>query len=88
MALAVECIASDKELRLIVMIARGYTTDTAARELNLSRHTIGERISQLLGRFDCKNRAELIAYCYVHGLLVPKRWPPQASTIEVLSRSD
>jgi len=35
-----------------------------------------ERISLLLERFSCKNRAELVAYCYVHGYLSVLAWPP------------
>lgn len=75
-AVAAENLVSDREMSLLVMIARGYTTDLAARQLHLSRHTVGELISRLLERFECKNRAELVAYCYVHGLLSVGAWPP------------
>jgi DNA-binding NarL/FixJ family response regulator len=61
---------------LVAMLARGHTTDRAARELRLSRHTVGEEISVLLGRSNCRNRAELVAYCYVHRLLPIDIWPP------------
>lgn len=67
---------STKEMLLVAMLARGHTTDRAARELRLSRHTVGEEISILLGRFNCRNRAELVAYCYVHSLLPVGIWPP------------
>jgi DNA-binding NarL/FixJ family response regulator len=65
-----------RDLLLVAMLARGHTTDRAARELRLSRHTVGEEISTLLGRFNCRNRAELVAYCYVHRLLPIGIWPP------------
>lgn len=65
-----------RELQLLAMLARGHTTDRAARELKLSRHTVGEDISVLLDRFNCHNRAELVAYCYVHQLLPIGVWPP------------
>ena len=71
-----------REMRLLAMIARGHTTDRAARELGLSRHTVGEEISDLLGRFRCRNRAELVAYCYVHRLLPIGIWPPSLSVGE------
>jgi DNA-binding NarL/FixJ family response regulator len=67
---------SDRDRHLLVLLARGHTTDRAARELRLSRHTVGEEISALLGRFRCRNRAELVAYCYVHRLLPVGVWPP------------
>ncbi|MFI1995408.1 response regulator transcription factor [Actinoplanes sp. NPDC020271] len=67
---------SPRDLRLMVLLARGHTTDRAARELCLSRHTVGEEISSLLDRFNCRNRAELVAYCYAHRLLPIGIWPP------------
>lgn len=69
-------LLSDGDLRLVAMLARGYTTTLAARELHLSPYTVSERISLLLERFGCKNRAELVAYCYVHGHLSVLVWPP------------
>jgi len=70
---------SAREMQLLAMLARGHTTDRAARELRLSRHTVGEGISDLLDRFGCRNRAELVAYCYVHSLLPIGIWPPSPS---------
>lgn len=69
-------VVSAREALLVAMLARGYTTDRAARELKLSRHTVGELISVLLERFDCSNRAALVAYCYVHRVLPLGVWPP------------
>lgn len=60
---------SSRGLVLVALVARGHTTDRVARALRLSRHTVGEEISVLLDRFNCRNRAELVAYCYVHRLL-------------------
>jgi DNA-binding CsgD family transcriptional regulator len=68
---------SDGDLTLVTMLARGYTTSLTAREMHLSPYTVGERISVLLERFNCKNRAELVAFCYVHGLLSGRTWPPE-----------
>jgi DNA-binding CsgD family transcriptional regulator len=69
-------VITPREVLLVALLARGYTTDRAARELNLSRHTVGEVISVLLERFDCSNRAALVAYFYVHRLLPLGVWPP------------
>jgi DNA-binding CsgD family transcriptional regulator len=76
MTVTVGEVISAREAQLVAMLARGYTTDHAARELKLSRHTVGEVISVLLERFDCSNRAALVAYCYVHRLLPLGVWPP------------
>lgn len=67
---------TDRDIHLVVMLARGYTTDRIARATRLSRHTVAERISLLLERFKCRNRTELVAYCYVYGPLLPGIWPP------------
>lgn len=71
---------SARETQLVAMIARGYTTDRAAHELGLSRHTVGELISILLARYDCSNRAALVAYSYVHHLLPLGIWPPPCTS--------
>jgi DNA-binding CsgD family transcriptional regulator len=68
---------SREDLVLVTMLARGYTTAVAAREMHLSPYTVGERISVLLERFNCKNRTELVAFCYVHELLSGGTWPPE-----------
>jgi DNA-binding CsgD family transcriptional regulator len=68
---------SEVDLVLVTMLARGYTTAVAAREMHLSPYTVGERISVLLERFNCKNRTELVAFCYVHELLSGGTWPPE-----------
>lgn len=88
LALMPHPLVSDRELELITMIARGYTTELAARKLFLSKHTVGEQISILLGRFACKNRAELVAYCYVHGLLSTTTWPPGQEPTEPVGGID
>ncbi|GAA5194514.1 hypothetical protein GCM10023322_59110 [Rugosimonospora acidiphila] len=72
-------LISAGELALVATLARGNTTSLAAREMHLSPHTIGERISILLERFQCKNRAELVAYFYVHGYLSTHAWPPMTA---------
>lgn len=74
---------SARDILLVAMLARGHTTDRAARELRLSRHTVGEEISVLLERFHCRNRAELVAYFYVHRLLPVDIWPPPYSRREL-----
>lgn len=69
---------TNRDIALVVMLARGHTTDRVAREMRLSRHTVGERISTLLERFRCRNRTELVAYFYACGLLETGTWPPDS----------
>ncbi|WP_330294649.1 aroma-sacti cluster domain-containing protein [Streptomyces sp. NBC_00503] len=76
---------STRGLMLVAMVARGHTTDRVARALRLSRHTVGEEISVLLDRFKCKNRAELVAYCYVHRILPIDVWPPPCGPVNGVS---
>ncbi|MFC0865877.1 LuxR C-terminal-related transcriptional regulator [Sphaerimonospora cavernae] len=72
-------LINDRDRRLIVMLARGYTTTRIAHEMHLSRYTVAERISKLLDRFACSNRSQLVAYFYAHKLLHVGIWPPGAS---------
>ncbi|HUR01284.1 MAG TPA: LuxR C-terminal-related transcriptional regulator [Nonomuraea sp.] len=79
MDLVSDDLITDRDTRLIVLLARGYTTTRIARELNLSRYTVAERISKLLDRFACSNRSQLVAYSYAHKLLDVGIWPPGVS---------
>ncbi|HEX4816833.1 MAG TPA: LuxR C-terminal-related transcriptional regulator [Nonomuraea sp.] len=72
-------LVSDRDTTLIVMLAKGYTTTRIAREMNLSRYTVAERIGKLLDRFACSNRSQLVAYFYAHRLLDVGMWPPCAA---------
>lgn len=85
MSIPREDALSPRETRLVAMLASGYTTDRAARQLRLSRHTVGEEISVLLSRFDCRNRAALVAFCYVHRMLPVDVWPPPNAPLAVES---
>ncbi|MFF3619517.1 aroma-sacti cluster domain-containing protein [Streptomyces sp. NPDC002467] len=76
---------STRGLVLVAMVAQGHTTDRVARALGLSRHTVGEEISVLLDRFNCRNRAELVAYCYVHRILPVGIWPPPCGPVKEVS---
>jgi DNA-binding CsgD family transcriptional regulator len=79
---------TSRDVDLIVMLARGHTTDRIARQIRLSRHTVGERISNLLERFQCQNRTELVAYFYAHGLLEAGTWPPDSVVAEAVGAAD
>jgi DNA-binding CsgD family transcriptional regulator len=79
---------TSRDIDLVVMLARGHTTDRIARQIRLSRHTVGERISNLLERFQCHNRTELVAYFYAHGLLEAGIWPPDSVVAGAVGTAD
>lgn len=79
---------TSRDIDLVVMLARGHTTDRIARQIRLSRHTVGERISNLLERFQCHNRTELVAYFYAHGLLEAGTWPPDSVVAGAVGTAD
>jgi DNA-binding CsgD family transcriptional regulator len=72
---------SDRDLNVLVLLATGLSTERIAREMNVSRPTAAERCGRLFVRFGCKNRTELVAYAYAHGLLDAGAWPPRAHPI-------
>lgn len=79
---------TSRDIDLVVMLARGHTTDRIARQISLSRHTVGERISVLLERFQCHNRTELVAYFYAHGVLEAGTWPPDSRVAGTVATTD
>jgi two-component system invasion response regulator UvrY len=64
-----QCL-SDREYRVMCMIASGKTVKEIAEELFLSVKTVSTYRSRLLGKMGMKNNAELTHYC-VQNQLVP-----------------
>lgn len=70
---------SERDLTILALLAAGTSTERIARRLHLSKPTTAEHCGKLFARFGCKNRTELVAFAYAHGLLATGVWPPRAA---------
>jgi DNA-binding CsgD family transcriptional regulator len=62
---------SDKVMRLVNMIANGYTCERAAQELGMSYRTTDNVMEQLRARFYALNTPHLIAILIALGVIEP-----------------
>ncbi|WP_084678547.1 helix-turn-helix domain-containing protein [Actinopolymorpha alba] len=66
------------EVKVVELAAAGRTNDQIGRELSLSSHTVAAYLAEAMRRVGARNRAELVARCYVSGVLDVGQWPPCA----------
>lgn len=59
---------SDREMDVLVHLAKGKTNAEIGRLLNLSEKTVGNYISNMFEKLHLNNRIELAAYAYEHHL--------------------
>ncbi|MEW5828102.1 MAG: response regulator transcription factor [Chloroflexota bacterium] len=59
---------SDREMDVLVHLARGKTNAEIGAILNLSEKTVGNYVSNMFEKLALKNRIELAAYAYKHHL--------------------
>ncbi|MBI5841584.1 MAG: response regulator transcription factor [Chloroflexi bacterium] len=59
---------SDREMDVLVHLAKGKTNAEIGRLLNLSEKTVGNYISTMFEKLHLNNRIELAAYAYEHHL--------------------
>jgi two-component system, NarL family, response regulator DevR len=59
---------SDREMDVLVHLARGKTNAEVGKLLNLSEKTVGNYISNMFEKLHLNNRIELAAYAYEHHL--------------------
>jgi two-component system response regulator DevR len=59
---------SDREMDVLVHLARGRTNAEIGKLLNLSEKTVGNYIGNMFDKMGLKNRIELAAYAYEHHL--------------------
>lgn len=59
---------SDREMDVLVHLARGKTNAEIGSILNLSEKTVGNYVSNMFEKLALKNRIELAAYAYEHHL--------------------
>ena len=62
-------VLSDREYRVMCMLASGKTIREIADELMLSRKTVSTYRARVLQKMQIKNNSELIRYALEHGLL-------------------
>jgi len=59
---------SDREMDVLMHLAKGKTNAEIGRFLNLSEKTVGNYVSNMLDKLHLGNRIELAAYAYEHHL--------------------
>lgn len=64
---------SEREMDVIVELARGRTNAEIGRSLNLSEKTVRNYVSNILEKLSLKNRIELAAYAIEHHIFDHKR---------------
>jgi DNA-binding NarL/FixJ family response regulator len=62
-------IFSNREMEVIKLIAKGYTTKTIADKLFLSFHTVATHRKNILKKADIRNSSELILYALNRGII-------------------
>jgi DNA-binding CsgD family transcriptional regulator len=78
-ALAETPLLTPRQLSILCLIARGWTTVQIAAELYISHHTVSQHIADMLRRFGARSRSELVARAFVAGhFSVAEGWPPHA----------
>ena len=67
---------SEAEWRVVVLLAAGFDTKTAARELGVSPYTVRNQVAGAMVKMGVRTRAALVARAIVsRGLTLS--WPPQ-----------
>jgi DNA-binding NarL/FixJ family response regulator len=61
-------VLSDREMDVLVHLARGRTNSEIAKLLNLSEKTVGNYVGNMFDKLNLNNRIELAAYAYEHHL--------------------
>jgi DNA-binding NarL/FixJ family response regulator len=62
---------TDRELDVLVLVARGRSNSEIAAGLFLSESTVKTHIGRLFGKLHCRDRAQLVIAAYETGLITP-----------------
>lgn len=80
---------SEEEIKVLLMIAAGFTTLQIAERLKWNRHTISNRVQSLCQKLVCHNRASAVARAIFWGLIdvnkIPWRSDPDSCFNEFLA---
>ena len=66
---------SEREAQIVELLARGLSNEQIGRRLTVSPHTVAYHLSAVTRRLALNNRAELVARCFVEGILERGHWP-------------
>lgn len=70
---------SEREQEVLQLVARGSTNKEIADSLVISENTVNFHMKNILGKLHLRNRAEVVAWAYEHGLLSKTPTPPSRS---------
>ncbi|MFC5218258.1 helix-turn-helix transcriptional regulator [Streptomyces coerulescens] len=60
---------SEREMRVLQLVAEGYDTREIARELSYSERTVKSALHDITSRYQLKNRSQAVAYALREGLI-------------------
>jgi DNA-binding NarL/FixJ family response regulator len=70
---------TEREIEVLVLVASGQHNKQIAQALGISTRTVDHHLRAMLARAGAHSRADLIARCYVAGILDRAAWPPAGS---------
>jgi DNA-binding NarL/FixJ family response regulator len=62
---------TDRERDVLRLVARGLSNQEIGTELTIGYGTVKTYVSSLLGKLQCRDRAQLVMYAYESGVAVP-----------------
>jgi DNA-binding CsgD family transcriptional regulator len=70
---------TQREIDILLCIAEGLTSGQTGTRLSISRRTVEYHMAEMLRRTASRSSTELVARCYVAGILMSAEWPPKWS---------
>jgi DNA-binding NarL/FixJ family response regulator len=67
---------SPRKVAVLCLVANGLSNMEIAERLNVGRHTVVQRVADMLGQLQARDRAELVARACAVGMLSASSWRP------------